>query len=108
MDVDGCPLQALYTNSALLASHADLEGYTQRISGGDKTPFRTQQPITTRCLRILKPFNTERQNDCVIGKRTRLLLHFLHSKNGCGIGSNGPYSVSYVSSYGGCSAFQNR
>ncbi|KAG9452709.1 hypothetical protein H6P81_005613 [Aristolochia fimbriata] len=40
-------LESLYTSTAPLASHADLEPYIHRIADGDTSPLLTRHPITT-------------------------------------------------------------
>ncbi|KAJ6847123.1 jasmonic acid-amido synthetase JAR1 isoform X1 [Iris pallida] len=43
-------LESLYTSSVPLASHADLDGYIQRIADGDDSPILTKEPITMLSL----------------------------------------------------------
>nr|DAD20850.1 TPA_asm: hypothetical protein HUJ06_022313 [Nelumbo nucifera] len=49
-DIDSNALEALYTSSVPLVSHADLEPYIQRIADGDSSPILTQEPITLLSL----------------------------------------------------------
>lgn len=49
-DLDPEALESLYTSSVPLVSHADLDGYIQRIADGDESPILTKEPITMLSL----------------------------------------------------------
>lgn len=50
-EMESSALEALYTSSVPLASHADFESYIQRIADGDTSPILTNQRITALSLR---------------------------------------------------------
>lgn len=50
-EMDENALESIYASLVPLASHADIEPFTQRIADGDTTPLLTQQPITNLSLR---------------------------------------------------------
>ena len=50
-DLEAEVVEALYTSSVPLASHADLEPYIQRIADGDDSQLLTKEPITMLSLR---------------------------------------------------------
>ncbi|CAN4103367.1 unnamed protein product [Withania somnifera] len=49
-ELDENALESNYASLVPLASHIDLEPFTQRIADGDTTPLLTQQPITNLSL----------------------------------------------------------
>lgn len=50
-EMDDNEMESIYASLVPLASHVDLEPFTQRIADGDTTPLLTQQPITNLSLR---------------------------------------------------------
>ncbi|KAM3395527.1 indole-3-acetic acid-amido synthetase GH3.10 [Capsicum galapagoense] len=49
-EMDDNEMESIYASLVPLASHVDLEPFTQRIADGDTTPLLTQQPITNLSL----------------------------------------------------------
>ncbi|PHU12292.1 putative indole-3-acetic acid-amido synthetase GH3.5 [Capsicum chinense] len=49
-EMDDNEMESIYASLFPLASHVDLEPFTQRIADGDTTPLLTQQPITNLSL----------------------------------------------------------